>query len=76
MNNQHLPKHKSYRLQIKVIEERDVYRNKEDFHGGPGYYPDEVVLVHSNQMISDAKLSSIIHDVARGEHDLVRNARS
>jgi hypothetical protein len=62
--------HKSYRLSIHVIEEVDVYKNREDSHGGPGYYPDEVLLAHANTSITEASLANVIGKVTRGEHDL------
>jgi hypothetical protein len=66
----HPRQHKYYRLNIRVIEEVDVYKNKEDSHGGPGYYPSEVLIAHANTKITDQALPGVIQAVSNGAHNL------
>lgn len=67
----HPRQHNSYRLNIRVIEEVSVWRNKEDAHGGPGYYLEELLLAHMNTGIDTTKLPAVISQVTRGEHNIM-----
>lgn len=76
MSDKHPRQHKSYKVEIRVIEEVDEWRSKEDLHGGPGYYPGEIVLLEKSITLSTRNLSSTIEAVATDNHNLIDWSRS
>jgi hypothetical protein len=68
--DKHPRQHKYYRLNIRIIEEVDVWRSREDSQGGPGYYSEEVLIAHGNTAIDDKALPSVIQAVTTGSHNL------
>lgn len=68
--------HRLYRLEVRVIEEVDVYKNKEDLHGGPGYYPEEILITFSNTQIADKALPAVVSAVANERHNLIDRCKN
>lgn len=68
--DKHPRQHKFYRLNIRIVEEVDVWKSREDSHGGPGYYPEEVLIAHGNTAIDDKSLPAVIQAVTTGAHNL------
>lgn len=64
---EHPDLHKGYLLVTRVIREKDVWKNKEDLHGGPNYYPDWEVIVESQRRITASELPAVTKKVAMNE---------
>lgn len=47
---------------VQIIEE---YRNKEDSHGGPGYYPREYTVISTESEVQPEGLNEMVKKVAR-----------
>jgi hypothetical protein len=52
--------HKRFVLKIELIQEVDAFRSREDSHGGPGYYPKEIVIARSKKVIAENNLPEIL----------------
>lgn len=65
--DKHPNQHKNYQIEVRVVEVIDEWRNKEDLHGGPGYYEGQIELVSNTKLVSPRELPAAIKKVARGE---------
>lgn len=63
---EHLDQHLGYELRVQVVQLKEVYRSKEDFHGGPGYYPAEQIIAKHNHGVTEANLPHVVEKVATG----------
>jgi hypothetical protein len=59
--------HNGYSLRVEVIHRTERWKNKEDAHGGPGYYPQEEVVTSFYKELSPTTVKQTITKVARGE---------
>lgn len=66
MTDNHPDQHFGYELRVAVVQLKEVYKNKEDSHGGPGYYPAVQTLVNHTHGVTEANLPHVIEKVATG----------
>ena len=63
----HPEHHIGFAIRHDVIQRKEVYKNKEDSHGGPGYYPQDVVVATFYRELAPSDVVTTINRVARGE---------
>jgi hypothetical protein len=67
MNGDNPDHHIGFAIRCQVIHQKEVYRKKEDAHGGPGYYPESQVVAAFYRELAPAEVATTINKVARGE---------
>lgn len=63
----HPEHHIGFVFRCEVVQKKEVFKNKEDSHGGPGYYPEEEIVARYCGDLAPGEAVKIINRVARGE---------
>lgn len=52
---EHEDHHLRFVVRTQVVQQKEVWKNREDSQGGPGYYPFDVVIFEDEFMTLDVK---------------------
>jgi hypothetical protein len=67
MPRDHPDRHLGYELRTELVLKMEAFKNKEDSHGGPGYYPVEQVIVRTRKEIAPSELPQTVERIINNQ---------